>query len=63
MSVVPVFVKLARRNMRESICGAIERFVALTPEERQEMGRNARLYAEEHVNLQRMVNQYEALLN
>lgn len=47
----------------ESICEAIERFVALTPEERQAMGRNARRYAEEHLTLQRMVNQYEALLN
>ena len=47
----------------ESICEAIERFVALTPHERQAMGRNARRYAEEQLTLERMVNEYEALLN
>lgn len=46
----------------ESICEAIERFVALIPEERLAMGRNARRYAEEHLTLERMVNEYEALL-
>lgn len=47
----------------ESICDAIERFVALPAEERQAMGRNARRYAEEHLTLERMVNEYEALLS
>ena len=47
----------------ESICHAIERFLALTPEERHSMGRNARRYAEEHLTLERMVNEYEALLS
>lgn len=47
----------------ESICEAIERFVALTPEERHAMGRNARRYAEDHLTLERMVKEYEALLN
>lgn len=47
----------------ESICDAIERFVSLTPEERHAMGRNARRYAEEYLTLERMVNEYEALLS
>ena len=47
----------------ESICEAIERFVALPLEKRQEMGCNARHYAEEHLTLQRMVDDYEALLH
>jgi len=47
----------------ESICEAIERFCSMTPEERQAMGRNARRFAEEHLTLERMVNDYEALLN
>jgi glycosyltransferase involved in cell wall biosynthesis len=46
----------------ESICAAIERFVALSPEARQAMGYNARRYAEEHLTVERMVTEYEALL-
>lgn len=45
-----------------SICAAIERFIALSPEARQAMGYNARRYAEEHLTLERMVAKYEALL-
>lgn len=47
----------------ESICEAIERFAALSPEEWEVMGRNARRYAEKHLTLERMVNEYEALLS
>jgi glycosyltransferase involved in cell wall biosynthesis len=47
----------------ESICEAIERFVTLTPEERQQMGRNARVYAEQYLSIDRMVSDYEALLD
>lgn len=46
----------------ESICEALERFIALSLDERQEMGRNARQYAEERLTLERMVNEYQALL-
>lgn len=46
----------------DSICEAIERFVSLTAEERQRMGRNARSYAERHFSIGRMVSSYESLL-
>lgn len=46
----------------ESICVAIERFVAFTADRRATMGRNARLYAAEHLSLARMVAEYEALV-
>jgi glycosyltransferase involved in cell wall biosynthesis len=45
-----------------SICEAIERFVALSSEERRMMGRNARRYAEKFLTLERMVSAYETLL-
>jgi glycosyltransferase involved in cell wall biosynthesis len=47
----------------ESICYAIERFIALSPVERNVLGRNARRYAEEYLTLDRMVKEYEVLLN
>lgn len=47
----------------ESICVAIERFVALSREQRQTMGDNARKYAEKYLSLERMVDEYEALIN
>jgi glycosyltransferase involved in cell wall biosynthesis len=46
----------------ESICGAIERFVALPLKERQEMAYNARVFAEQQLTIERMVSEYEALL-
>lgn len=46
----------------ESICEAIEQLVLLTTEERQQMGRNARAYAERNLTIERMVSDYEALL-
>ena len=47
----------------ESICSAIQRFVNLTSEERHNMGNNARRYAEQHLSAERMVSEYEKLLN
>ncbi len=46
----------------ESICKALERFFLLSLEGRQKMGRNARRFAEERLTIERMVNQYEALI-
>ncbi len=47
----------------ESICEAIGRFVSLAVEERLQMGRNARAYAKQYLTIDRMVSDYEALLN
>jgi len=64
----PVLVKDGVRGFlcdplsAESICAPIERFVALRQEKRQAMGLNARSYAEKNLTLERMVEQYEALL-
>ena len=46
----------------ESICKALERFFLLSLEGRQKMGRNARRFAEERLTIERMVDQYEALI-
>jgi glycosyltransferase involved in cell wall biosynthesis len=46
----------------ESICYAIERFAELSTEKRRAMESNARSYAEEQLNLNRLINDYEALL-
>ena len=46
----------------ESICEAIEQFVSLTTEERQQMGSNARAYAEQYLTIDRMVSDYEKLI-
>ncbi len=46
----------------ESISNAIYRFSLLTREERHQMCRNARSYAEKHLSLDRMISDYEALL-
>jgi glycosyltransferase involved in cell wall biosynthesis len=47
----------------ESICHALERLAALSPAERDAVGRNARMFAEQHLALSRMVARYEALLS
>jgi glycosyltransferase involved in cell wall biosynthesis len=46
----------------ESICEAMERFVLLPVKDRQQMGRNARAYAEQYLTIDRMVADYEALI-
>jgi glycosyltransferase involved in cell wall biosynthesis len=46
----------------ESICKALERFYLLSLEGRQKMGRNARRFAEDRLTIERMVDQYEALI-
>lgn len=46
----------------ESICAAIERLWAMSPTEWEQMGHKARAYAEEHLTIERMVTEYEALL-
>jgi glycosyltransferase involved in cell wall biosynthesis len=46
----------------ESICSAIERFIALPVKDREAMSHNARRYAEEYLSLDRMVFEYEELL-
>jgi glycosyltransferase involved in cell wall biosynthesis len=45
----------------QSIADAIANFDKLNPEVLQRLSRNARVYAEENLNLDRMVRQYEAL--
>lgn len=46
----------------ESICNAIERFESLTSEQRAEMGKKARQYAEEKLSQSTMIDAYEVLL-
>lgn len=46
----------------ESICKALERFFSLPLEVRQKMGSNAHRFAKENLTIERMVDQYEALL-
>jgi glycosyltransferase involved in cell wall biosynthesis len=46
----------------ESICEAMDRFVLLPVKDRQQMGRNARAYAEQYLTIDRMVADYEALI-
>jgi glycosyltransferase involved in cell wall biosynthesis len=47
----------------DSICDAFERFDAMSDSERALLGQNARKYAEEHLTVDRMVGEYEALLS
>ena len=46
----------------QSICEALERFVALSEDQRKSMGQAARRYAEQHLSVDRMVGDYEKLL-
>ena len=46
----------------ESICSAVEQFLALPSSRHQEMAKNARCYAEDNFTIERMVADYEALL-
>jgi glycosyltransferase involved in cell wall biosynthesis len=46
----------------ESICAALERFVALDAPSRAAMGAQARAYAEAHLGMDRMVQAYEKIL-
>jgi glycosyltransferase involved in cell wall biosynthesis len=46
-----------------SISNAIERFMNLTVEEREALGRGARIYAEKNLSLGRMIRDYENLLS
>lgn len=46
-----------------SIADAIDRFYALSHEERLEMGRAARKFAESHLSLSRVCDEYEAMLH
>lgn len=45
----------------ESICGAIERFLALPDRSHEEMANNARIYAEKYLTVDRMVKEFEEL--
>lgn len=45
-----------------SICSAVEQFLALPSSRHQEMAENARCYAENHLTIERMVGDFEALL-
>ena len=47
----------------DSICLALERFTMLSAQDRNKMGLNARAYAESNLSIDKMVSEYEALIN